>query len=215
MIVRNAVVADLPAAVDLLARAFRDNPLNRALLGADPGQRERANRAGLRASLPVSLRHGTVLCASDRHDLAGVLIAAPPGAFPFPVPPLGGRLRAAWAQGARASKDFGVLFETLASQHPVIPHWYLATLGVAEERQGAGIGRRLLKSWLVEVDRCGVAAYLETDRDRNRRLYESFGFGVTKRFAFRGAPVWLMQRPSRVRFQKERFREAAHRWGTG
>jgi len=64
------------AAAGLLARAFRDNPLNRAVIESDdPGRRERVNRAGMRALVPSALRHACVLAARDARGLAGVLIA--------------------------------------------------------------------------------------------------------------------------------------------
>ncbi|NNL85640.1 MAG: GNAT family N-acetyltransferase [Myxococcales bacterium] len=214
MIVRSARDEDLPAAADLLARAFRDNPLNRALLRGGESHRERANHAGLRATLPVSLRHGEILCASERRELAGVLIAAPPGSFPFPAPPVPKRLRAMWAQGARASQRFASLFEMLCARHPVVPHWYLATLGVEPERQGGGIGSRLLEAWLADVDRRVGTAYLETDRESSRRFYESVGFGVVDSFVFCGVRLWQMQRPSRRRCHTATAeRGLHHRWG--
>lgn len=217
MIVRAARSEDLPAAASLLARAFRDNPLNHALLRGGQSRRERANKAGLRATLPISLQHGEILCASEHRELAGVLVAAPPGSFPFPAPPMPDRLRAMWAQGARASQRFASLFEILCARHPVVPHWYLSTLGVAPDRQGTGIGSRLLEVWLADVDRRVGTAYLETDRESSCRLYESAGFVVVDSFVFCGVRVWQMQRPSRRRYQTaspDRSSGRVHRWGT-
>lgn len=179
----------------LLAAAFRDNPLNRAVLGGSPRRRERANFSGLRASLPVALAHGEVLRAQDAAGLAGVLIAAPPREFPFPPPSPLRRMFATWAQGLRASQRWAEVFDTLCEVHPVAPHHYLATLGVAPHRQGRGIGGRLLSRWLRSVDRDRASAYLETDRPGNTHFYAGFGFRVVRRLELHGTTVWCMERP--------------------
>jgi ribosomal protein S18 acetylase RimI-like enzyme len=183
------------AGARLLAAAFRDNPLNRAVLGGSPRRRERANFSGIRASLPVALAHGKVLKAEDAMGLAGVLIAAAPQEFPFPPPSAVRRISLAWVQGLRASKRWAEVFETLCEVHPVAPLHYLATLGVAPHRQGRGIGGRLLTRWLNSVDRDRASAYLETDRPSNTHFYAGFGFRVVRRLEVHGTTVWCMERP--------------------
>ena len=73
---------DAEAAVRLLARAFRDNPLNRAVIGAGAEHRERVNAAGLRPQVPAILESGWALAARSAPEasgaLAGVLLATPP-----------------------------------------------------------------------------------------------------------------------------------------
>ncbi len=178
----------------LLARTFRDNPLNRAVLGGSARRRERANFSGIRASLPVAVEHGEVLQAADAQGLAGVLISAGPREFPFPPPNFARRFASFWVQGRRASNRWAEVFETLCALHPVAPHWYLATLGVASHRQGRGIGGRLLSRWLHRVDRDRSNAYLETDRFENLRFYRAFGFQVVRELNLHGATIWCMER---------------------
>ena len=61
--------------------------------------------------------------------------------------------------------------------HPVSePHYYLALIGVLPDRQGRGLGGSLLASMLEQLDRDGLAAYLENTNERNVELYERFGF---------------------------------------
>jgi hypothetical protein len=53
--------AEREPAVQLLARAFRDNPLNVAVIGGgDPARRLRVNAHGLRSLLPTAHAHGCV-----------------------------------------------------------------------------------------------------------------------------------------------------------
>jgi ribosomal protein S18 acetylase RimI-like enzyme len=183
------------AAVAVLAHAFRDNPLNRAALGArDEAARVRANAAGLRATLATARAHGRVLVARAGGEPLGVLIGVPPGAWPLPAPPLWLRLRALFGQGLDVARRWSEAFEALAAEHPLGPRWYLSTLGVAPEHQRRGIGAALLAAWLAEVDRDGAVAYLETDRSENLGFYRRAGFEEIGRSRVLGVPLWRMER---------------------
>jgi ribosomal protein S18 acetylase RimI-like enzyme len=82
---------------------------------------------------------------------------------------------------------------------PHEPHWHVGPVGVRPEHQGRGVGRLLLESFLTEVDEQEVAAFLETDVDRNVLLYEKMGFTVTSRQEIVGVDtrfMWRDPRPS-------------------
>ena len=188
--------SELPAGIALLARAFRDNPLNRAVLAPrGPEERERANAHGMRAHLPAAVAAGEVLAAHQQGRLAGLLVAAPPYVFPFPPPPPGARLRCLLGQGFRVVRRWAAIQTALQERHPLEPQWYLGTLGVDPDCQGRGIGRALLGRWLARVDEDGVPAYLETDLERNLGFYEGAGFAVVGELELLGVPVWLLRRP--------------------
>jgi ribosomal protein S18 acetylase RimI-like enzyme len=186
--------ARLSEARDVLAAAFRDNPLNTAVIGSDPGRRLRANRHGMGAMLPVAVEHGIARAALCGGRLSGVLVAAPPGRHPLPPPPLPTRLRTWLGQGWHVARRWAEVFERLDALHPDEPHWYLATLGVAPDRQGRGVGRALLGEFLALVERDALPAYLETDRRAAVRLYEASGFAVLSQTAVLGVTIWLMGR---------------------
>jgi ribosomal protein S18 acetylase RimI-like enzyme len=189
--------AEREAAVALLARAFRDSPLNVAVIGSpDPARRARVNAHGLRSLLPVAHAHGRVRALHLADELAAVLIAAPPSAHPLPPPSLAARLRCLVGQGLRVSRRWAEVFETLAPLHPAEPHWYLGTLGVDPALQRRGLGSALLADWLAEVDGTASCAYLETDRPENVAFYQRAGFetlGETRIFSVR---VFRMRRPA-------------------
>lgn len=67
-----------------------------------------------------------------------------------------------------------------ARQDPLNQHWHLGPVGVLPSHQGKGIGTKLLSRFCQEVDACLSPAYLETDTDKNVRLYERFGFEVVR-----------------------------------
>ena len=188
---------DRDRAAHVLARAFRDNPLNVAVIGdAAPERRVRANLHSIRALLPVACCHGRVLGAQRDGRLAGVLIATLPNLHPLPPPSLGASLRSLVGQGLRVSRRWREVFDTLSALHPVAPHHYLGTLGVDPPLQRRGLGSALLAAWLAEVDRDRCCAYLETDLPENVAFYESAGFDVEGEVAILGARVWRMRRPA-------------------
>jgi ribosomal protein S18 acetylase RimI-like enzyme len=190
------LAAERESAVQLLARAFRDNPLNVAVIGShDPALRLRVNAHGLRSLLPTAHSHGRVRVQRVGGELAGVLIAAPPDAFPLPAASLARRLRSSFGQGLRVARRWADVFEALAPLHPPEPHWYLSTLGVDPREQRRGLGGALLADWLAEVDRDASCAYLETDRPENVAFYERAGFAVLGETQIFSVPVWRMRRP--------------------
>ncbi len=185
---------ELDAAAELLAAAFRDNPLNVAVIGASPRRRLRANRFAMRAQLPVGLVHGELHAARAAGALAAVLVATAPGRWPMPAPALGVRLRSALGQGLRVAARWGEVWERLADHHPPYRHWHLTTLGVAPARQRQGIGSALLAAWLRGLRESPHGVWLETDREANVRLYLRHGFEEADRIRVEGVPVWLMWR---------------------
>jgi ribosomal protein S18 acetylase RimI-like enzyme len=199
------------AAADVLARAFRDNPINRAVVGDGEERRLRANRAGLRRWLAACDGRPLALAASEaRTDVKnprvdaidsghprGVLMALPPGLFPLPPPSLLAQLRIWIGQGRRVAERWAQVYRSLEDVHPDAPHWYLSLLGVDPAHQGRGLGRSLLESWLRSVDREAAASYLETDREQNLAFYRRAGFDVRAEIRVLGIDVWCMWRPPR------------------
>lgn len=181
----------------LLARAFRDNPLNVAVIGASStaARRERCNAIGMRNLLRAGEPHGVLRGARVSDRLAGVLVAAPPDAFPFPPPPFGAQLRTLLVQGLRVASRWRDVFVALQQRHPLEPHGYLGLLGVDPASQGRGLGAALLDDWLRGVDAEGLPAYLETDRRENLRFYGRAGFAVLEELDVVGAHVWCLRRP--------------------
>ena len=186
--------ADCRAVVGVLARAFRDNPLTLAIVGADPARRLRSNLHGMGALLPVAQRHGLVLAAFRHARVVGALFAAPPYTYPFPPAAAGVRLRCLLGQGWRVSARWRRTFSHLDSLHVQEPHWYLGTLGVDPPAQNGGAGRALLREFLARADADGLPAYLETDRSDSVAFYRHSGFEVSGCTEILGVRVWRMLR---------------------
>ncbi len=185
------------ALADVLARAFRDNPLNRAVIGGSARLRVRSNRAGMRATLAAASGGCRVLVAGDAGGRpAGGLIAMAPGSWPLPPPPVFEQLRVLLGQGPSTARRWGQVFDALQTVHPAEPHCYLALLGVAPEEQGAGRGAGLVADWLEEVDAASLPAYLETDRAELVHFYGRFGFAPIGSQRLFGVEVRLLWRPA-------------------
>ncbi|MDG2050591.1 MAG: hypothetical protein P8M78_10555 [Myxococcota bacterium] len=193
---------DRPAVVEALARAFRDNPLNRAVIGGSEEQRLRANRAGMRASLAAAAPTGVVLIApggggGEAESPVGGLIAMEPGGWPLPPPPWAEQIRLLMGQGWRTARRWGEVFEALRESHPVEPHCYLSLVGIRPDQQGRGHGASLVSHWIKGVDRQGWPAYVETDRPELLSFYSGFGFTQTGSAKLFGVSILRLWRPAR------------------
>ncbi len=192
--------SDRESAAGLLARAFRDSPLNRAVIGEGPNRRLRCNRHGMRALLQSAEASARILGASPRNGgrtLQAALLAAGPGDYPLPMPSWSQQFRCLLGQGARVATRWGEVHRALEAVHPEKPQWYLNVLGVAPPVQGQGVGSGLLAHWLAEVDLADGSAYLETDRPENLPFYGRAGFSVVNEIPVIGVTVWCMARVSR------------------
>jgi ribosomal protein S18 acetylase RimI-like enzyme len=104
--------------------------------------------------------------------------------------PFDDRLRQALGEHA---DRFAVLSAGMDDVHPGHEkHDYLLFIGVAPERQGVGVGTRLLTDRLATLDATGTASYLEASCPRNQKLYERLGFRPI------GRPIALPDGPQLV-----------------
>ena len=190
-----------------LAFAFRDNPINRAVIRANRAHRMSVNTYGMIASLVASRQFSfrKVLCEEPAHapevaegGISGGLIAFHPGGYPAALPPVSVQLRCLWGQGFRIMHRWGQLYRQLDECHPTEPHCYLSLLAVHPARQRRGFGRRLLDTWLADVDARKMPGYLETDRKELVAFYQSAGFEVERELEAFGTTVWCMSRAARV-----------------
>jgi ribosomal protein S18 acetylase RimI-like enzyme len=188
----------------LLAQAFGDNPMNRAVIGGNRDSRVRVNKHGMTASLAasrrfsfrrVSLAEPTASRGSPASELTGALIALDPGGYPVAPPPIRLQLRCLWGQGLRVMRRWGQLYGLLDACHPKQPHCYLSLIATHPDHQRRGIGGALLANWLEDVDARGMASYLETDRSELVGFYRAAGFKVERELEAFGSPIWCMSRP--------------------
>ncbi len=196
--VRRAVRSDVNRMVEVLARAFDDDPVPNFLFTT-----ERRRRRGLRRFFGIQLRH---MYLSDGEvwttdDIAGGALWAPPGK------PRPGLRELFWlfpmlADLMGLGRHAGPAMQLLGAVDRARPreqHWYLATIGTDPDRQGRGVGSALLRQVLGRVDEEGLPAYLESSKEQNLPFYARHGFEVTGEIHTPGGgpTLWLMWREPR------------------
>ncbi len=191
---------DVPDAATVLAAALRDEP-GFASVVPDPVRRAQVMGVLLKILVRDAFPLGNVRVARDNGHIVGTAIWYAPGDFPMTALR---QLRIAPAMlpmlrfGRSMVTRLGQMEENAKAAFPKEPCWYLAALGVDPERQGLGIGSRLMEAALAEIDTNCEAAYLETGEEINVRFYERFGFEV-RESALQLAPApgpthWTMWR---------------------
>ncbi len=139
--VRRVVPADVETLVEVLARAFDDDPVPQWLFRGD-----RRRRRGLRRFFAIQLRH-TYLERGEVYttqELAGAAMWSPPG-----------RARPGWRDLVRLvpvmpyltglgrdTPEAARLLSAVDAARPEEPHWYLATLGTDPDASAHGRGFR-------------------------------------------------------------------------
>lgn len=202
---------ELPAVVDVLARALRDNPSFVGMLGPDPDRRLRSTRVLCRMFLSAQPEPPLVA------RLAGVVVGAaavsPPEtcffsrAHQFRIEIFGRGLtvesEVTWREllqllrlGLPTLNRLGVMARSSTTHDPAVRHWHVELVGVEPELQGQGIGGQVMKSALRRADAAGEPAYLETDTSRNVEFYRRLGFDVTATEEPLGVQIWYMERPA-------------------
>jgi ribosomal protein S18 acetylase RimI-like enzyme len=189
-----AMTADQrPAAARVLARAFVTNPLNAAAFGPSALA---ANEAFFRNGLEVM--KGTRLVAIEDSHIVGVMHwVESPGCRFSTVEKL--RLIPAMIStlGLGSSMRLVSWLSAWSSRDPGEPHAHIGPIAVDPDAQRRRIGHLLMNRYCSELDRTGVAGYLETDGAQNVNFYNRFGFELTATATVLGVDNYFMRRKGR------------------
>jgi GNAT superfamily N-acetyltransferase len=170
---RVATAAEIPAAVEVLARAFYADPVW-GWAFPDPDRRLEQHRAvwGLVAKAALSYESAWLI-----GDCAAVALWIPPGKpelRPEDEEGLEGLLAELLGDGAPRVLE---TFECFEAAHPAAePHYYLSLLATDPDQRGLGLGMGLLAATLERIDAEGAAAFLESSNPVNDHRYERLGF---------------------------------------
>jgi ribosomal protein S18 acetylase RimI-like enzyme len=192
-VVRRAVDADVDAMAGQLAKTFWDDPVTSFIF-----DKESRREAGLRAYFRTQMRADYLPFGGcyTTDGYAGSAIWAPAG-----KPLLTGLtgiltmtpvLRYVAVNLVKTVR----ILNLVERMHPHEPHWYLATLGTAVDRQGKGVGSALMRPVLEHCDAEGLPCYLESSKERNVPFYKRHGFSVVQEVALPGGGplIWTMWR---------------------
>lgn len=190
--------ADAGRLSQVIADAFIDLPPSRWLI-ADPVARRDVFPGYFLIFVEHALASGIVHTTADRSAVALWMFIGD-GHEPGPAD-YDRRLAALTAPW---TDRFAAFDAALDRCHPIgMPHHYLAMIAVRPDRQCAGTGAELLRSYHQEIDKQnGVPAYLEASSDRVRGLYQRHGYAVLPDAPFYlpdgGPPMWPMWRRARL-----------------
>jgi len=197
-VVRRVREADVAPLVEVLVRAFDDDPIAHYFFR---GQRH--HRRGLRRFFDLQLRREYLANgeAWTTTELAGAALWSPPGR---PRPGLRDLVRLLPLVGdlVGVGRDAGRVARLLAEverARPAEMHWYLGVLGTDPVHQRHGVASALLQEVLPRVDAEGLPVYLETSKEENIAFYGRHGFAVTDEIHVPadGPTLWLMWREPR------------------
>lgn len=182
--------------IELLARAYRTNPIQIAAFGGSGEKELLLNREHFRACTEIALL-GNWYAVLDGSRIVGAFHMV---RFP--------RCRLSSDQqeaiGARLAESLGEAaprvmewMDEWAKRDPDTDHWHLGPIAALPEYQKRGIGRLMMEHFCARVDETGAHAYLETDRLENLSFYEKSEFMVTDEAIVLGIPNWFMTRVAR------------------
>lgn len=187
--------SDIPKAAFLLSRAFLPTPIIATVFQGTEERKRRSVEAFFKSA--ISGTRGRLLVARDNNEIVGVMGIAD---CPRPRPTTLKRLLRLPINIMTSRSDIARFRRTMATwakYDPKEPHCHFGPFAVLPERQGQGVGSRLLKHLCQHVDQRDQPCYLETETYKNVLIYEHFGFSVIREVPVLGLPTWMMWRPSR------------------
>lgn len=191
--VRRASAADVPALIEMLVRAFMDDPV--AVWACRWEELRPQMLEGMyRARLRQMLAHDEVW---THPGLTSAALWVPPGRWKTTIRQDAALVRSFLNPRLLVRLPFlAVGLSGVQREHPrTPPHWYLSLLGTDPDAQGRGFGSAVLRPALERCDSEGVGAYLESSKPRNLDFYERQGFRITGELQLpRGPKMWPMWR---------------------
>jgi len=189
---RAATWADADALAATLGRAFHDDPLICFLLRDEASRPARLPRL-FKLLFKLGLPYGACDVTSGFEAAA---LWRPPSQWHIPL----------WqyvTNGAEFLGLFGLggaahvmsVMDVIERRHPKEPHWYLQAIGTDTQKQGKGYGGVVIRRHLAVADEARMPCYLESSKETNIPIYQSFGFEVTGEINLPDGPtLWPMWR---------------------
>ena len=175
----------------IIAGGFADDPVNLWAFNSVQAMRPAFTTMAKHLYLPQGFGHKS----SD--GKAGALWLPPGKPKDYgPVATVKMALAIAWHGGPKAIRNTLKLDDILQKKRPANNHYYLFAISVHPSLQGQGIGSRLMRPALDQVDAAKMPAYLESSKESNIGFYQNHGFKVVERITLGpdGPPMWLMWR---------------------
>ncbi len=129
------------------------------------------------------LRYGSVYATSE--NLEGIMAILPSKYGIMTAWPMirSGAIFPAMKLRKKFNREMLETLEFLEEEKKIFeihPHIYLAVLGVSQENQTKGYGRKMMEALIEMADNQGLPTYFETQTEGNVVFYKKFGFEVIK-----------------------------------
>ena len=191
--------SDLSGAGKVLAEAFREDPVWNKVFEGVP-DRERKLEAFFEIPVRFCRTYGEAYATSS--EMEGIAAWVPGETADMTVWRLlrSGAMGPGLKLGATFSKRIQPIFEPLEKDRRLHMqgrrYIYLQIIGVAPKHQGHGFGGKILRSLIAGSEKSGLPLYLETQTEKNVRMYEKLGFETVKKFNLPviDLPSWEMVR---------------------
>jgi ribosomal protein S18 acetylase RimI-like enzyme len=196
---------DIPKAGAVLADAFQHDPVWKKFFKSEA----KIDQKGVLFESPIRycLKYGEVYATSEH--LEGIAVWVPGDLADMTIWRL---IRSgAIISGMKAMRmctklawEKGRIFEPLQADRKANMKGrsfvYLMIIGVASAFQGQGFGGKLLGALVEESEQVGVPIYVETETERNVRMYERLGFRLLNQITLPvlDLPMWEMAREPRT-----------------
>lgn len=184
---RRATRDELSTLATVLAEAFQDYPWTRWTVPADQ-HRERVEALQRIYLEELALPNGMVW-TTDSLDAVAAFI---PALMPSPASKTLDSITALHADRFEALSEA----EALLAPHRPDHDWVLATVGVAPQTKGRGLGTAVVAAGLAVLDAQAATCITETSDPDNLPFYHRLGFEAITRIATPGPPVWILVRPA-------------------
>jgi len=185
---------DADAAAATLGEAFFDDPLLQ-IVAPEEARRRRWGPWFMSLPLQYGLRWGEVWATENT---SAVAVWVPPNSGEMG---LGRMLKVGLARmpirlGVAGTRRFMQALSKTEPFHKSVegPHWYLVAVGARSERQGQGLGSKLVGVGTSRADAAGVPCYLETGTRSNIDYYTKRGFEIVGQTEFLGHTLTGMVR---------------------
>ena len=184
---------DLKNAVEVLTDAFSKESMWKEVFTD-----EEKNRILTEVMVRFCLKYGSVYATSENFE--GIMALAPHDKEMTTWTIIGSGAFFLSMKIADEAKNMEVLNSAVEEAKKSLnlgSHIHLLMMGVSQEFQGKGFGGKLLRALIEKAEAEKKSIYLETQKEKNVKLYEKYGFSVKKKINLPeplNLPMWLMVR---------------------
>ncbi|MFW9996124.1 MAG: GNAT family N-acetyltransferase [Candidatus Odinarchaeota archaeon] len=179
--------SDIKPASHMMAEAFHGDSIWVFSI-PDPDERKKKLPVMYELLLKYGLKYGIVVSSSS--NLEGISIWLPDSETGLKIAHVlrSGGIFLMFKIGQAIGKRIELVMEeydSIRQKHVKEPHWYLQFIAVDPNHQNKGFASSIIRIVLQEFSNKGISVYLDTETERNVRIYQHLGFKVVHEGLFK------------------------------